>query len=143
MTICIVGDTQDLSSVYFGWAARQAGHRVLELDEEQLGATWSFAFDDRPATIGVIEIDRSRVDFADLVGVFARFAPEPGPPPEVELDDRALERLRAGRAARAARPASLPGREPSLGGSLERIQAASDGHARGGGLSRARVACQQ
>jgi len=99
MTICVVGDTQDLSSVYFGWAARRAGHRVLELDEEQLGSTWSFAFDDRAAPAGVIEFGRRRVDFADLVGVFARFAPEPGPPPEVELDSGALERLCAERRA--------------------------------------------
>ncbi|MDQ3850164.1 MAG: hypothetical protein M3296_06075 [Actinomycetota bacterium] len=97
MTICVVGDTEDLSCVYFAWAARRAGHRVLELNEERLGSTWSFAFGDPPAAGGVIESDASSVEFADLVGVFARFAPEPDPPPGIDLDPLALERFRAER----------------------------------------------
>lgn len=99
MSICVVGDTDDLSSVYFAWAARRRGHRVLELDEQQLGSAWSFAFDDPRATTAVIQSEAGRVEFADLCGVFARFAPEPAPPPGITLDPQALERFRAERRA--------------------------------------------
>lgn len=97
MTICVLGDTTDLSSVYVGWAARRAGHRVLELDEEALGSSWSFAFDDGPEAEGVIETDGGTFAFAELMGVFARFHPGPGPPPDVELDPLALQLLQAER----------------------------------------------
>jgi glutathione synthase/RimK-type ligase-like ATP-grasp enzyme len=99
MTICVVGDTDDLSSVYFGWAARRAGHRVLALDEEQLGVSWSFGFEDPPRANGRIDSDGDRVAFEELLGVFARFNPEPRLPPGVELDANTGQQLRAERRA--------------------------------------------
>jgi glutathione synthase/RimK-type ligase-like ATP-grasp enzyme len=97
MTICVLGDTNDLSSVYLAWAARRAGHRVLQLDEEALGSTWSFAFDDGRPFHGVIETGARTERFGDLIGVFARFDPEPGAPPGVEFDPLTLQRFRAER----------------------------------------------
>jgi glutathione synthase/RimK-type ligase-like ATP-grasp enzyme len=99
LSICIVGDTEDLSSVYFGWAAGRAGLDVLTLDEERLGVDWSFGVVDGPETSGHVETGSRRVAFTDLVGVFARFTPEPGLPPGTELDADAAERLRAERRA--------------------------------------------
>lgn len=98
MTICVLGDTADLSSVYLGWAARRAGHRVVELDEAQLGTTWTFAFQDGTRD-GGIENDASTVSFSELIGAFARFSPEPAVPEGLELDPLGVERFQAERRA--------------------------------------------
>jgi glutathione synthase/RimK-type ligase-like ATP-grasp enzyme len=98
MTICVAGDTQDLSAVYVGWAARQAGHRVLELDEALLGSAWSFGCRDLDPASGSIETGPGGgASFGEIDGAFARFAPEPGPPPGVALSADELEQLRAER----------------------------------------------
>ena len=97
MTVCVIGDTDDLSSVYFAWAARRAGYRVLELDEERLGVGWSFSFEDPGAGDGRIESDGVVAAFDELVGAFARFDPEPGLPPGLELDAGSGQQLRAER----------------------------------------------
>jgi glutathione synthase/RimK-type ligase-like ATP-grasp enzyme len=98
MIICIAGDTADLSSVYVGWAARRAGHRVVLLDEEKLGGDWSFAFEDG-LDGGVVEHAGTRLPFSELAGVFARFHPEPAIPSGLDLDPLAVERFRAERRA--------------------------------------------
>ncbi len=97
MTICVVGDTQDLSAVYVGWAARRAGHRVLELDEALLGAEWTFTCGDGMRPAGSIDADGASASFGELDGAFARFAPEPGPPPGLDLSPAELEQFRAER----------------------------------------------
>jgi glutathione synthase/RimK-type ligase-like ATP-grasp enzyme len=98
MTICVLGDTDDLSSVYLGWAARRAGHRVVALDEGELGTTWTFAFQDGTSD-GIIENETVTLSFSDLTGVFARFAPEPAMPEGLELDPLGVERFQAERRA--------------------------------------------
>jgi glutathione synthase/RimK-type ligase-like ATP-grasp enzyme len=97
MTICVIGDTQDFSSVYVAWAARQAGHHVFELDEALLGSSWSFTCDDGSAAGGSIETDGPSARFADLVGAFARFSPEPEALPGLDLSAHELEHFRAER----------------------------------------------
>ena len=97
MTICVLGDTTDLSSVYLAWAARRSGCDVLELDEQALGSAWSFAFADGGASSGRIEVDTRTVALERLDGVFARFHPEPGPPGGVELGPLELQCLRSER----------------------------------------------
>lgn len=97
MTICVVGDTADLSSVYLAWAARRSGHRVLELDEQMLGRTWTFTFSDDATSDGRLEIESGHIPFDDVKGIFARFRPDPEAPPGVELDAMALQLLRAER----------------------------------------------
>lgn len=69
---------------------------MLELDEQMLGRTWSFSFDDATSN-GLIESAMGNVAFHDLEGVFARFRPDPEAPPGVELDPMALQLLRAER----------------------------------------------
>ena len=98
MIICIAGDTTDLSSVYLGWAARRAGHRVVLLDEEKLGDDWSFAFEDG-LDGGVVEHAGTRIPFSELAGVSARFDPEPAIPSGLDLDPLSVERFRAERRA--------------------------------------------
>ncbi len=97
MIICVVGDTEDLSSVYLGWAARRAGHRVLELDEECLGSSWSFGFEGVSPGEGTIRVEGDTIRMGDVTGAFSRFAPEPSPPPGLGLDEFELERFRAER----------------------------------------------
>jgi hypothetical protein len=97
MTVCVIGDTDDLSAVYFAWAARRAGQRVLELDEEQMGLGWSFAFEDPPKGGGRIECGGAAVLFEELGGAFARFDPEPALPPGLDLDAGSGQHLRAER----------------------------------------------
>lgn len=99
MSICVLGDSDDLSSVYVAWAARRAGLRVLELDEEALGLTWSFGFDDSSPGGGVIQTEAGSVQFSQLLGAFVRFDPEPEPPAGVSLDDGELQCFRAERRA--------------------------------------------
>ena len=98
MTICVLGDTDDLSSVYLGWAARCAGHRVVELDEGGLGTTWTFAFQEGTCD-GVVETETATVSFSQLIGTFARFCPEPAMPEGLELDPLGVERFQAERRA--------------------------------------------
>lgn len=97
MTICVIGDTSDLSSVYMAWAAHRAGLEVVELDEQGLGSTWSFAFHEGDARGGRIQVEARTVEFEHVEGVFARFHPEPAPPPGVELGPLDLQCLRGER----------------------------------------------
>jgi glutathione synthase/RimK-type ligase-like ATP-grasp enzyme len=69
------------------------------LSEEGLGPAWSFAFDDSTVASGVIETEVASLDIGDLAGAFARFDPEPGPPPGLELDPLELQHFRAERRA--------------------------------------------
>jgi glutathione synthase/RimK-type ligase-like ATP-grasp enzyme len=94
MTICVVGDTADLSAVYLTWAGGRAGRRMTLLDERDLGPGWSFDLDGGGGTLRAAD---GQIAFEEITGVFARFDPEPDPPPGVQLDGPDLHQFRAER----------------------------------------------
>jgi glutathione synthase/RimK-type ligase-like ATP-grasp enzyme len=76
VTICVLGDTEDLSAVYLAWAARNAGHEVLELDEGRMGVAWAFGLDDAAPEGGWLDAGGRVVPLAEIGGAFVRFAPD-------------------------------------------------------------------
>jgi glutathione synthase/RimK-type ligase-like ATP-grasp enzyme len=95
--ICVVGDLNDLTNVYVGWAARQAGLEVLELDEAHFGVTWGVAYDDERVVDGVLGVAGRELSLNDVVGVYARFTPQPDIPASLKLDATTQEALAAER----------------------------------------------
>ena len=84
--ICVVGDTEDLTSVYVGWTARRRGLQVLELKENLLGDSWTFSFDDHQPRAGLLKVGSKSFSFTELIGAYVRLDPEPALPPGVELN---------------------------------------------------------
>lgn len=85
MRICIIGDPNDLTAVYVGWLARNRGIEVIELNEDELGITWSFAFDDTKGYFGTIEAGSFTCSFLDLNGAFVRLNSQPKLPRGLDL----------------------------------------------------------
>ncbi len=84
-SICIVGDTEDLTSVYVAWTARRRGLRVLELREDLLGHAWRFGFDDGRPRMGLLQIGAQSFSLAELAGAYVRLNPLPALPPGIDL----------------------------------------------------------
>lgn len=85
MRICIVGDSQDLSSTYISWLAQRRGLEVVELNEGALGADWTFAYADTDTNIGYIEKSGERYPLPSFSGAFVRLNPEPSLPSHLTL----------------------------------------------------------
>jgi glutathione synthase/RimK-type ligase-like ATP-grasp enzyme len=85
MRICIVGDAEDLASVYVGWLAERHGHEVLPLSEGALGVAWSFGLDEARSPHGHIELGQRIYTFADAAGAFVRLNTRPPLPDGLRL----------------------------------------------------------
>ncbi len=85
MNICIVGDTQDLCTVYVAWLARRRGLKVIELSEETLGVEWTFAFYDERTGEGHIQKDGKSYRISTFCGAYVRLNPQPSVPSELNL----------------------------------------------------------
>ncbi len=85
MTICIVGDIEDLTAVYLAWLAKKRDFDVLNLSEDKLGVEWSFAFDDQDMSSSLITVNDRSFKFSDIDGAFVRFSPEPSVPVDISL----------------------------------------------------------
>lgn len=85
MLICIVGDSQDLSSTYVSWLAQQRDFEVLILNEDALGIDWSFAYSDTDTKVGYIEKSGKCYPLTSCIGAFVRLNPEPGLPSNLSL----------------------------------------------------------
>ena len=85
MHICVLGDSEDLSTVYFGWLARRRGLDVLELREDTLGYDWSFTLDGSSSRGGHLVVGDSKYPFREVSGVFVRLNPRPLQPPNLKL----------------------------------------------------------
>jgi glutathione synthase/RimK-type ligase-like ATP-grasp enzyme len=85
ITICIVGDLQDLSAAYISWLAARAGVEVLPLSEDKLGIEWTFGFFETDARQGTVSVGGKKYSFSDLDGAFVRFNPRPSIPPSLDL----------------------------------------------------------
>jgi hypothetical protein len=79
MAIGIVGDPEDLTSVYLGWLARNQGTEVVWLAERTLGIDWAWQLDRDAALI----LLAGAPIFLD--GLYVRLNPEPGLPDGIEL----------------------------------------------------------
>lgn len=85
MRICIVGDSQDLSSTYLSWLAQQRDFEVLILNEDTLGIDWSFAYSDTDPKVGYIEKSGRCYPLTSFIGAFVRLNPEPKLPSNLSL----------------------------------------------------------
>jgi len=85
MRICIVGDSQDLTSVYIGWLAKRRGIQVIELSEETLGTDWAFEVCEAERRQGRLRIGGEVYRLDELHGAFVRFRPEPALPTDLDL----------------------------------------------------------
>ncbi len=85
MHICVLGDSEDLSTVYIAWLARRRGIDVLELREDTLGYDWSFTLDGSSSRDGHLVVGDSKYPFTDVSGVFVRLNPRPLQPPNLKL----------------------------------------------------------
>jgi hypothetical protein len=83
MHICVLGDLEDLASVYVGWLGRQGGCTVLELAEGTLGTAWDYDLDE--GCVGTLRVGDTSVPWEAIAGVFVRLNPEPPLPPGVAL----------------------------------------------------------
>jgi hypothetical protein len=80
MAIGIVGDPEDLTSVYLGWLAGKRGTEVAWLAERTLGADWAWHIERDLALVLVAGVP------APFDGLYVRLNPEPGLPDGIELE---------------------------------------------------------
>lgn len=85
MTIAVIGDPDDLASVYVTWLATQRGIEVLSLPEATLGSEWSFFLNDDTGE-AQLRLGEGWVELAALSGVFVRMHPEPPLPQGLTLE---------------------------------------------------------
>lgn len=85
MTIALLGDPEDLASVYVAWLAERRNIEVLWLPEAALGTDWCFAIDDTRREAKLRTPNGWR-DLDDLAGVFVRFHPDPPLPSVLSLE---------------------------------------------------------
>jgi len=85
MRICLLGDLEDLASVYIGWLARKLGYEVIELAEAQLGVDWHYMVDD--AGNGRLVLADRYVRWDEIAGIFVRLNPDPPLPAGVSLEE--------------------------------------------------------
>lgn len=84
MKIGVVGDPEDLASVYVSWLAGRRGIEVLPLPESTLGSGWSFGLNEETGE-AALTLGQQRIHFAALSGVFVRLHPEPPLPQGLTL----------------------------------------------------------
>jgi glutathione synthase/RimK-type ligase-like ATP-grasp enzyme len=85
MTICLVGDSQELTCVYVGWLAQRRGIKTLELWEDMLGVDWHTRFSDSDSQAGHVTVGATKYRFDDLTGAFVRMNPHPALPDALDL----------------------------------------------------------
>jgi glutathione synthase/RimK-type ligase-like ATP-grasp enzyme len=85
LPICIFAEADDLMPTYVSWLARRRELRTVWLSESTLGVDWSFAFDDRQAAVGNVEVGGERLAFEDLRGAYVNMNPQPALPHDLEL----------------------------------------------------------
>lgn len=86
MRLLIVGDPQDLTSVYLGYRAGLRGLDVQVLDESRFGIDWAFEIDEADANASALIVAGERIGFGELLGAYVRFTPAPGVPATLEGD---------------------------------------------------------
>lgn len=92
MTVLIVGDSQDLTSAYVGFRARQHGLAVQVLDESSFGIDWRLHLDDSNRGADVIEFSSGdTLTLREVAGAFVRFTPTPDVPAAVRDDPPVTE----------------------------------------------------
>ena len=89
MTICIVGDPQDLAAVYMGWLAEVRGVESVTLTEQGFGVDWSVDLEATgiTGTTGVLRVADRELELSKLCGAFVRLNPEPPLPEELDLPE--------------------------------------------------------
>lgn len=76
MKIGVVGDPEDLASVYVSWLAGCRGIEVLPLPESTLGSDWSFNLNEETGEAW-LRLGEQQMEFTALSGLFVRLHPEP------------------------------------------------------------------
>ncbi len=90
MKVCLVGDTNDLTSVYFGWVARKKGFAVLDFDEATLGTRWNCALVEADkGVVASLRWEGNTIPLSDIAGAFLRFSPTPSLPNGLNLSSAA------------------------------------------------------
>jgi len=84
--LLIVGDPQDLTSVYVGHRAGLRGIEVQVLDESRFGIDWAFEIDENNANTSVLLVADRKIGFGELLGAYVRFTPSPQVPATLEED---------------------------------------------------------
>jgi len=88
MSICIVGDPQDLTAAYLSILAKRRGINIVELHENQMGIDWFFKFNDLHVTEGYLRIKNESYQLSEFCGAFVRFNPEPTLPTGFDLPSK-------------------------------------------------------
>ena len=85
MTICVIGDPDDLTAAYIGWLADRRGLDPLVLAEHRLGLDWWFHID--PDGGGTLTAGEREMRLAEIDAAFVRFNPRPPIPEELALPE--------------------------------------------------------
>jgi len=86
MSICIVGDLDDLTCVYLAWCAERREIPILRLSENRFGVDWRFEFEHGRVERGKLFFNQRSIPFNDIRGTYVRFNPHPTVPEEIALD---------------------------------------------------------
>jgi hypothetical protein len=76
-TLALVGNPDDLCAAYVKWVAQQRGIELLELPESELGAEWSFAFDDCAPEAGELTVRGVKRALGSIDSLFVRLFHQP------------------------------------------------------------------
>jgi len=81
----MIGNSQDLTLVFLRWLAQRKGIEVIELEEEMLGKSWSFSFDDQQIWEGEIITEKGNFRLSEMSGAYVRLSHQPSVLPELNL----------------------------------------------------------
>lgn len=88
MGICVVGDPEDLTSVYVAYRARELGVTVRTLDESSFGIDWTFSYRDPPPRNGRVLLRDRELRFDEIDGLYVRLSSSPELPEALDAADR-------------------------------------------------------